>query len=91
MTYRTVFTFVVLMIWLAVFLILSGCASTEMHKAPDGTLSWKSSTLWKDIDAVNAKADGVNFSLGRSATSENAANPAIVACLIAPQLEGCPK
>lgn len=68
-------------------LSLGGCAIVEVEKKIDGTFVWKSKTLWKDIeevDASDAKAEGFKFKLGRSSNSMTDAQANAIACLSNP-------
>lgn len=51
-------------------LVLAGCATTEFQ---NGDLSWKSRTLFKDINDVALEWDDVVLMLGGSATNETSA------------------
>lgn len=76
----------------AVFLalLLSGCATTEMvHKNEQGfSVEWKSRTLWKDVKDAEVVWGDFGATIGSSSGS---GNEILLACLIAPQLDGCPK
>lgn len=69
-------------------LALAGCATTDLSYSPDGTVSWSSKTLWKDISDVAVEWNEFNATMGGS---KGTGNEALIACIIAPQLEGCPK
>ena len=69
-------------------LALSGCATTDLSYSSDGTVSWSSKTLWKDVEDVAVEWGEFNATLGGSGGN---GNEALIACIIAPHLEGCPK
>lgn len=75
------------LILLAAFL-LTGCATTDLSYSTDGTVSWSSKTLWKDVEDVAVEWGEFNATLGGS---KGSGQEALIACIIAPQLEGCPK
>lgn len=69
-------------------LLLTGCATTDLSYSTDGTVSWSSKTLWKDVEDVAVEWGEFNATLGGS---KGSGQEALIACIIAPQLEGCPK
>lgn len=71
-------------------LVLTGCASTKMtHTSPSGfSVEWQSNTLWKDVQGVSVEWGDFNAELGASNAS---GNEVLIACMLAPQLAGCPK
>jgi len=77
-----------LILALILTLLLAGCATTEAtHSSPDGfTVSWKSTTLFKDVKDAEATWGDFSARLGSSASQQESA---MLACLIAPQLDGC--
>lgn len=72
---------------LATTLFLSGCATVTMTKTGEN-VTWKSTTLWKDLDAVDAQAIGKDgnftFGLGASDSSLTAEQMQAVICLFTP-------
>ena len=79
-----------LLIALLTALLLTGCATTEMtHTSPDGfSVEWKSRTLWKNVQDAKVEWGDFDAELGSSSGS---GNEALIACMLAPQLAGCPK
>lgn len=69
-------------------LMLTGCATTEMTKTPDGNMNWKSRTLWKDISDIDAEADGIRFRMGNSVSADDA-RVLLALCLLVPTADGC--
>lgn len=68
--------------WPLLLLTLSGCASVEVTKDGDN-FSWKSSTLFKDVQEVKANGGGFDFSLGSSTSTLTPEQSAALACLFA--------
>lgn len=97
MTKRTFYNWLasllVILYWSVVIgfsLSASGCATTDAsYTTPDGTsVTWQSRTLFKDIEGFETKWGDFSASLG---SSKGNGNEVLLACLIAPQLSGCPR
>lgn len=76
-------------LWMAIVVAINaGCATTNMeYTGPNGeTTVWSSRTLWKDIK--DAEVDWGEFS-AKLGGSSGSGNEKMIACMLAPQLEGC--
>lgn len=65
-------------------LILASCGTVNATVNPDGSLTWKSTTLFKDIVEVNAEssADDFKFGLGSSTGNLSEAQMKAVLCIM---------
>lgn len=79
---------IVLTFAVIVAILSTGCATTEMSKTPNGDMTWKSRTLWKDISDIDAEADGIRFRMGNSVSADDA-RMLLALCLVVPTAEGC--
>ena len=74
----------VVVLYCAILVATTGCASVKMTKTGDD-LTWESRTWFKDIQGVEAGADGFDFSLGSSTGNMSVEQTEALACVLNPE------
>jgi hypothetical protein len=74
---------VLLIVLVALSLLCTGCATTELSYEPGGSVAWKSKTLWKDVKDAEVVWGDMTATLGSSMGN---GKEEMIACMLAPQL-----